>query len=118
MPITPSFADSRIGYYTKETVVTHSSGHDLDFDVNRTFKIQNANVRNPINGKPVAYKIHAPPFQKGIADKDSFTYKRAEFSDRNIYAVKYQDGELYAGGRYTNQSRGSTGPSFGVFVLS
>lgn len=97
------------GYYTQETVITNSGGYDLDFDKNRTFKIQNANVRNPVNGKPVAYKIHAPPFQKGIADKDSFTYKRAEFSDRNIYAVKHRDGELYAGGRYTNQSRGNTG---------
>lgn len=97
------------GYFTKETVVTHSGGYNLDYDVNRTFKIQNANVRNPINGKPVGYKIHAPPFQKGIADKDSFTYKRAEFSDSNIYAVKHRDGELYAGGRYTNQSRGDAG---------
>ncbi|KAL1310980.1 hypothetical protein AAFC00_001200 [Neodothiora populina] len=97
------------GYYTEETVVAQSGGYDLDFDKNRTFKIQNVNVRNPINGKPVAYKIHAPPFQKGLADKDSFTHKRAEFSDRNIYAVKHRDGELYAGGRYTNQSRGNAG---------
>ncbi|GAB7346684.1 hypothetical protein MBLNU459_g1806t2 [Dothideomycetes sp. NU459] len=104
-----SFNPHGTGYITKETVVEQSGGYDLDFDVNRTFKIQNVNVRNPINGKPVAYKIHAPPFQKGIADHDSFTYKRAEFSDRNIYAVKHRDGEFYAGGRYTNQSRGGTG---------
>ncbi|WPH00379.1 Copper amine oxidase 1 [Acrodontium crateriforme] len=97
------------GYYTQETVVEKSGGYNLDFDKNRTFKIQNTNVRNPINGKPVAYKIHAPPFQKILADKDSFHYKRAEFSDKNIYAVKYREGELYAGGRYTNQSRGGQG---------
>ncbi len=97
------------GYYTKETVVEESSGLDLDFDRNRTFKIQNVAVRNPINGKPVAYKIHLPAFQKILSDSDSFNYKRAEFSDKNIYAVKYRDGELYAGGKYTNQSRGGTG---------
>lgn len=97
------------GYYTQETVVSQSGGYDLNPDANRIFKIQNTGVRNPVNGKPVAYKIHAPPFQKGIADKDSFNYKRVEFSDRNIYAVKYRDGELYAGGKYTNQSRGGTG---------
>ncbi|TIA57557.1 hypothetical protein D6C77_06083 [Aureobasidium pullulans] len=97
------------GYYTEETLVSQSGGYDLNPDTNRTFKIQNVNVRNPINNKPVAYKIHAPPFQKGIADKDSFNYKRVEFSDRNIYAVKHRDGELYAGGKYTNQSRGGTG---------
>lgn len=97
------------GYTTTETVITHSSGHDLDYDSNRIFKIQNAGVRNPINGKPVAYKIHAPPFQKILSDKDSFNFKRAEFADRNIYAVRHHDGELYAGGKYTNQSRGGTG---------
>jgi len=97
------------GYTTNETVVTHSGGYDLNWDVNRIYKIQNASVRNPINHKPVAYKIMAPPFQKILSDKDSFNYKRAEFSDHNIYAVKYRDGELFSGGKYTNQSRGGTG---------
>lgn len=97
------------GYYVQETVVDQSGGYDIDYDSNRTFKIQNVDVRNPINGKPVAYKIQAPPFQKILSDKDSFNYKRAEFSDHNIYVVKYKDGELYAGGKYTNQSRGGTG---------
>lgn len=97
------------GYYTQETVVENSGGYNLDFDKNRTFKIQNTAVRNPINGKPVAYKIHAPGFQKMLADPESFNFKRAEFADKNIYAVKYRDDELYAGGKYTNQSRGGSG---------
>ncbi|KAK5114535.1 hypothetical protein LTR62_002470 [Meristemomyces frigidus] len=97
------------GYVVKETVVETSGGYDLDYDKNRIFKIQNVDVRNPINGKPVAYKIHAPPFQKMISDTESFNHKRAEFADRNIYAVKYHDDELFAGGKYTNQSRGGTG---------
>ncbi|KAK5137151.1 hypothetical protein LTR08_000656 [Meristemomyces frigidus] len=98
-----------VGYYTEETVVETSGGYDVDFSKNRTFKIQNADVRNPVNGKPVAYKIHAPAFQMMLADPESFHHKRAEFADHNIYAVKHRDGELYAGGRYTNQSRGGTG---------
>jgi primary-amine oxidase len=97
------------GYTVQETLIQTSGGYDLDTDANRTFKIQNAAVRNPINGKPVAYKIHAPPFQKILSDSDSFNYKRAEFSDHNIYAVSYRDDELYSGGKYTNQSRGGTG---------
>lgn len=97
------------GYVSRETVVQKSGGYDIDYAANRVYKIQNADVRNPVNGKPVGYKIHAPPFQKLLADTDSFTYKRAEFADRSIYAVKYRDGELYAGGQYTNQSRGGTG---------
>jgi primary-amine oxidase len=97
------------GYTVTETPITTSGGYDLDWTKNRVFKIQNAGVRNPVNGKPVAYKIQAPDFQKILSDKDSFNYKRAEFSDRNVYVVKYKDGELYAGGKYTNQSRGGTG---------
>jgi primary-amine oxidase len=98
-----------VGYTVNETPITTSGGYDLDFDVNRTFKIQNAAVKNPINGKPVAYKIHAPPFQKMLADKESYHHKRAEFADHNIYVTSYRDDELYAGGKYTNQSRGGTG---------
>ena len=97
------------GYYVQETVVEESGGYDLDFDKNRVFKIQNAHVRNPVNGKPVAYKIQPPNFQKILSDKESFNYKRAEFADHNIYVVKHHDGELYAGGQYTSQSRGGTG---------
>ncbi|KAK5087327.1 hypothetical protein LTR16_008056, partial [Cryomyces antarcticus] len=97
------------GYTTKETVITHSGGYDTNYDTNRTFKIQNTSSRNPINNKPVAYKIHAPPFQKMLADAASFNHARAEFADHNLYAVAHRDGELYAGGKYTNQSRGGTG---------
>ena len=97
------------GYTVNETVVERSTGLDLDFTTNRTFKIQNIDVRNPVNGKPVTYKIQLPDFQKIIADKDSFNFKRAEFADHNIYVTRHHDGELYAGGKYTNQSRGGQG---------
>ncbi|KAI4134427.1 MAG: hypothetical protein LQ347_001528 [Umbilicaria vellea] len=97
------------GYVVTETVIDESCGIDIDYDANRTFKIQNAGVRNPINGKPVGYKIHAPAFQKMLADPHSFHHKRAEFADHNLYVTRYRDGELYAGGKYTNQSRGGAG---------
>jgi primary-amine oxidase len=97
------------GYAVSETVLEKSGGYDLDTSANRTFKIQNAAVRNPINGKPVAYKIHAPPFQHMISDSESFNHKRAEFGDHNIYVVKHREDELFSGGKYTNQSRGGTG---------
>lgn len=103
------FNPAGVGYTIQETLVKRSSGLDTNSDVNRTYKVQNASVRNPINGKPVGYKIHAPPFQKLIADSESFHHKRAEFADHNIYVTQYRDGELYAGGKYTNQSRGGAG---------
>ncbi|KAL8718771.1 MAG: hypothetical protein Q9225_004134 [Loekoesia sp. 1 TL-2023] len=98
-----------VGYTVDQTLVERSGGLDVDYEHNRIFKIQNTSVRNPINGKPVSYKIHAPPFQKMLADPDSFHFKRAEFADHNIYVTRYRDGELYAGGKYTNQSRGGDG---------
>ena len=98
-----------IGYGVRETIVEQSGGYDLDPDSNRVFMIQNASLRNPVNGNPIAYKIQAPTFQKMLADKESYHHKRAEFADHNIYVTRYADGELYAGGKYTNQSRGGTG---------
>lgn len=97
------------GYEVHETVIDKSGGFDSDWSKNRIFKIQNAAVRNPVNGKPVAYKIHAPPFQKILSDEDSFNFKRAEFADRSIYVTQHRDWELFAGGQYTNQSRGGSG---------
>ena len=98
-----------VGYTVEETLVQKSSGLDTDYNTNRTYLIQNQASRNPVNGKAVAYKIHAPPFQKMVADQSSFHHKRAEFADHNLYVTKYHDGELYAGGNYTNQSRGGAG---------
>ena len=98
-----------VGYTVEENIVRKSTGLDLNFNTNRTYKIQNPASRNPVNGKAVAYKIHTPDFQKMVADPDSFHHKRAEFADHNIYVTKYHDGELYAGGKYTNQSRGGAG---------
>ena len=109
MPMDKEWNPHGVGYYAQETLVSHSSGLDLDPDSNRTFKIQNSSALNPINGKPVAYKIHAPPFQKILSHPDSFNFKRAEFADHNIYITTHRDRELYSGGWYTNQSRGGTG---------
>lgn len=109
VPLSKDWNPHGNGYEVHETVVEHASGIDLNTDANRTFKIQNVNVRNPINNKPVAYKIHAPPFQKMLSHPSSFNFKRAEFADHNIYVTTHADRELYAGGWYTNQSRGGTG---------
>ncbi|KAJ4421854.1 hypothetical protein N0V82_003454 [Gnomoniopsis sp. IMI 355080] len=98
-----------VGYEVKETVVQVAGGHDLDYKVNRTFKIVNAAIKNPVNDKPVGYKIQVPPFQPMLADKDSFHFKRAEFADHSIYVTKYMPDEKFAGGLYTNQSRGGDG---------
>ena len=98
-----------VGYYAEETPVSESCGLDADPTAGRSFRIQNVASRNPVNGRPVGYRIHAPAFQRMLAAPDSFHRRRAEFADRGLYVVRHRDGELYAAGRYTNQSRGGEG---------
>ena len=110
MPPDPKTNPHGNGYTTADTVVEQSQGLDLDSDANRTFKILSASAPpNPVNGAMPGYKLHLPPFQKMLSHPSSFNHKRAEFADRNLYVTRYRDGELYAGGWYTNQSRGGTG---------
>lgn len=108
MPLS-DFNPYGVGYTVTESPITKSSGLDADQSKNRIYKITNPHSLNPINGKPVAYKIVAPDFQKMVAHPTSFHHKRAEFADHNLYVTQHRDGELYAGGKYTNQSRGGTG---------
>ena len=108
MPRSP-FNPHGIGYYNQETVISQASGIDTDSAKARVFKIQNSAVKNPVNGKSVAYKIQSPPFQKILADPSSFHHRRAEFADHDIYVVPYRENQLYSAGQYTNQSRGGTG---------
>jgi primary-amine oxidase len=44
-----------------------------------------------------------------LADPSSYHARRAEFADHAIWLTKYRDGELFSGGKFTNQSRGGTG---------
>lgn len=44
-----------------------------------------------------------------LADPSSYHARRAEFADHAIWITKYADGELYSGGKFTNQSRGGRG---------
>lgn len=97
------------GYTTRRTAITHAGGHDLDVSKGRTFMMVNPKVRNAVNGAAVAYKVQLPPMQPILADPKSFHYRRAEFADHNIYVTRHADDELYAGGKFTNQSRGGDG---------
>ena len=97
------------GYTLTTTPITSSGGYDLSPSTGRIFKIISPSSHNPINNHPAAYKLHIPPMQPILAHPSSFHFKRAEFADHSVYVTKYREGELYAGGKYTNQSRGGTG---------
>ena len=105
----PKLNPHGVGYTVRRTEIGESGGYDLEVATNRTFKITNPSVRNAVNGTAVGYKVMVPPMQPILADAESFHHKRAEFADRSVYVTRYAEGELYAGGLYTNQSRGGTG---------
>ncbi len=99
-----------VGYTLRTTPAETSGPLDLDtVRLGRVLHITNPAVRHPVNGLPAAYKVHLPPMQPILADADSFHARRAEFADHPVYLTRYADGELYAGGTWTNQSRGGEG---------
>jgi primary-amine oxidase len=99
-------------YEVKKTQIASSTNLELNPFTNRTFKIQNHSKINPVSGNFVGYKVVVPPTQMLLADEHSIQSNRAKFARHGLWVTKYRDDELYAGGRYTLQSRHEIG---GVF---
>ncbi|OQE02644.1 hypothetical protein PENSOL_c002G07687 [Penicillium solitum] len=97
-----------VGYVAEKTVLRTSGSADTSVDHSRVFKICNQDVTNPLTHKPVAYKIHTVPSQMLLAHPSTFGYQRARFATKPIWVTKYDDGELYAAGEFTNQTFGLT----------
>ncbi|KAI5966172.1 AMO2 [Candida pseudojiufengensis] len=76
---------------------------------NRSYKVINENVINPISKTPVGYKINLPARQMLLADETSFNTRRAKFATQQMWVTKYHDHELFAAGEFTNQSQKDTG---------
>lgn len=71
---------------------------------NRHFKIANESQINPISKNPVGYKVFPQPTQLLLAGPKSVVRRRARFAEHHVWVTKYQDGDLWAGGKWTNQS--------------
>ncbi|KAK7976567.1 hypothetical protein PG989_015030 [Apiospora arundinis] len=91
-------------YEIRKTEIATSAGLDAAPHNNRVFKIQNHSKANPISGRPVGYKLTPPPTQLLLADPNCTQSRRALFARHHLWVTKYQDHELYAGGKYTLQS--------------
>lgn len=77
---------------------------DADPFAARVFKMVNENVRNPVSGNPVGFKLVPQPCQLLLAGADSVVRKRARFAEHHIWVTRYRDGDLWAAGKWTNQS--------------
>lgn len=96
-------------FYNHTEYIEESSALDADVAVNRYIKIVNENVKNPISGRGVAYKLHAAPTALLLAQPGSIARKRAAFATKHFWVTKYKDNEFYAGGVWTNQSSKEVG---------
>lgn len=96
-------------YEVRQTPITRSQYLDAAPTDNRVIKIVNKGKTNPVSGKPVAYKFAPAPTQLLLADPESTQAKRALFAHHHVWVTKHRDGELYAAGRYTLQSRNEIG---------
>jgi primary-amine oxidase len=93
------------GYEVRQTPITKSSFLDASPWTNRTIKMTNPSSINPISQKPVSYKFIPEATQLLLAHPDSIQSKRAQFAQHHVWVTKYKEGELWAGGEFTNQSQ-------------
>lgn len=87
-----------------KTPIEKSSPADAAPFANRCFKIVNESILNPISRNPVGFKLVPQPCQTILAHKDSVARRRARFAEHHIWVTRYRDGDLWAGGKWTNQS--------------
>jgi primary-amine oxidase len=98
-----------IGYTTTSQIISEEAGLDLDFATNRTFKIINENVINPITGTPIGYKLSPFYSQMLLSHPDSYHARRSEFGSHAVWVTRYSDDELFPAGQHTMQSTGGDG---------
>lgn len=109
VPLNPETNPRGNFYSIQRTPFEKAAWSDADPMRNRVFKMVNESVTNPISGKPVGFKLVPPATQLLLADPSSIQALRAEFATHHFWVTEYRDDELYAGGRYTLQSRKDIG---------
>lgn len=96
-------------YAIERTVISRPTGIFSEPRHNRIVRIENARIKNPITSRNVGYKLIPSATQLLLAQEGSIQEKRAQFATRHVWVTGYRDGELWAAGEYTNQSRGEVG---------
>lgn len=105
VPMNPSTNPRGNFYEVRTTPITKSTWLDAAPQNNRILKIVNESKRNRISGKPMGYKVISPATQLLLADPNSVQVQRATFATHHNWITKFREGEYYAGGRFTLQSR-------------
>lgn len=96
-------------YAVQRNPVDIAAWIDAEPKLNRTLKLENTNKKNEVSGRNVGYKLISPSTQMLLADENSTVAKRAPFAQHNFWVTGYRDGELWAAGEFTNQSKTESG---------
>lgn len=96
-------------YEIQRQPVTKAGWFDAEPRLNRQIKLENSTKKNPISGKNIGYKLIPPATQLLLADEESTVAKRAPYAQHHVWVTGHRDGELWAGGEFTNQSRREEG---------
>ena len=82
-----------------------------DIKSDRTWKIINPNVHNPVNGRTVGYEICPGLSTNSLlyATPDSSIYRRAEFARHHLWVTPSHPEEQFPAGDYPNQHPGGAG---------
>jgi primary-amine oxidase len=104
MPMDPKTNPYGNGYEIVSKPFSKAGWADASPFTNLTIKMSNTNKKNPISQKPVSYKFIPSATQPLLADPKSTVAKRAAFAQHHVWVTKYQDGEYWAAGEFTNQS--------------
>ena len=109
MPLSSRENPFGVAFQVNETNVTRPGHLDLDVSSNRTVKIVNAQLRNPVTGKSPGYKVIVPATQLQLAHPSSVHHARGEFADHHFYFTTQNESELYPASDYPWQSTGGYG---------
>lgn len=109
VPMNPETNPYGNGYEIRRAVVDRPKWLDAEPRLNRVIKMENSSIKNPVSGKNVAYKFTPSPSQLLLADDNSVQCARAQFATHHVWVTGHRDGELWAAGELTNQSRRETG---------
>lgn len=97
-------------YYEVQRQLVEKAGWvDAEPRLNRLIKLENSVQKNPISGRNVGYRLNLPATQLLLADDASTVAKRAPFAQHHLWVTGYRDGEFWAAGEFTNQSREEKG---------
>ncbi|KAK8123067.1 Primary-amine oxidase [Apiospora sp. TS-2023a] len=97
------------GYEIRRTPLDKAAFADAEPKLNRVVRLENRSNKNEISGKNVGYKFTPSATQLLLAHPDSTQAKRAPFAQHHLWVTGHRDGELWAAGEFTNQSRAEVG---------